>query len=73
MPSSLIVFKKKEIITYEYVRTHAQISCPKHDLQTWHWHGNLNFWVGAYRVLEKRSSYLGCHSLKLDPAYLVSN
>ena len=28
---------------------------PKHDLQTWHW--QLDIWIGAYRILEKSSSY----------------
>ena len=29
----------------------------KHDRQTCHWHCKLHFWIGAYCVLEKSSSY----------------
>ena len=32
-------------------------SFPKHDLQTWYCHCNLDFWIGAGRVLEKSSIY----------------
>ena len=29
---------------------------PKHDLRSWHWHYNIDFWIDAYRVLKKKSS-----------------
>ena len=32
-------------------------SFPKHDLRTYYWYWNLDFWIGAYRVLEKSSSF----------------
>ena len=40
---------------YIYIHVYAQLF-PK--LQTWHWHFKLDFWIGAYRVLEKSSSYM---------------
>ena len=33
-------------------------SCKKYHLQTWHCHCKLDFWTGAYRVLENSSSYV---------------
>ena len=33
-------------------------SLPKHDIRTWHCNCNLDFWIGTYCVLDKRSSYL---------------
>ena len=28
----------------------------KHDLRTWDWHSKLDFMIGAYRILKKKSS-----------------
>ena len=44
------------IFTYVYI--FMKSSFPKHDLQTWHWHFKLDFWIGAYHILEKRSLHI---------------
>ena len=32
-------------------------SFPQHDLGTWHWHCNLDFWIDTYCILEKNFVY----------------
>ena len=40
-----------------YVYIFMRCSFGKHDLQTWNWHCKPDYGIGAYRALEKSSSY----------------
>ena len=51
MPSIKIVFQLRAFHIYIYIYIYVYIfiksSFPKHDLQTWHGHCNIDFWIGA--------------------------
>ena len=65
MPSSKVVILVKRfpymyICVYMYIFMNSYF--PRHDLQTWNWHCNVDFWSGPSRVLEKSSSIGVLHS-----------
>ena len=49
------VLERSSSHVHIYVYIFMECSLPKHDLRDWHW--QLNFWIAAYRVLEKNSSF----------------
>ena len=65
MPIWWIMFWKKNFfVIYRwrallnaYIYAYIYNSFPKHSVRTWYWHCKAIFWIGAYTVLEKRSSY----------------
>ena len=51
----------KDLFIYVYMHTSVFIFeelFSKHDLWTWYWQCKQDFWIGAYRVFEKSSSYV---------------
>ena len=57
VPSSHIVVWKRalHICKYAHIYIFMKISLQKHDLQIWHSHCKLDFWIGAYCVFGKRA------------------
>ena len=47
--------KAFQICSYRclYMCIFMKSTFPKHDLGTWHWHCNLDLWIGTHHVLEK--------------------
>ena len=48
------------IYIYAYIFIFMKSAFPKHNLLTWHWDCNLDFWIGVYCFRKKSSSIAYC-------------